>query len=137
MHQKKSSASKRILRKADVILISVFLFIGIVGMICYLGGKQKGQNVVITRNGTLIGTYSLYEDTVITIEGEGGNNTLTINGGKAVMSDADCPDKICVSHKPISKTGETIVCLPHKIVVEIVSGNDEKETDTEYDVITN
>lgn len=134
---KKSNASKGILRKADAILISVFLFVGIIGLICYLGGKQEGQFVKVTRNGTVIGKYSLYKEAVITIEGDGGENTLTIKNGKADMSDADCPDKICVSHKPISKTGESIVCLPHKIVVEIISDNSEKEEHTGFDVITN
>lgn len=137
MHQNKTNASKGILRKADVILISVFIFIGIIGLIFYLGGKQRGQFVKITRNGSVIGEYSLYKDGVITIEGDGGENTLTIKNGKADMSDADCPDKICVFHKPISKTGESIVCLPHKIVVEIISDDSKKEEHTGFDVITN
>lgn len=118
-------------------MISVFIFIGIIGLIFYLGGKQRGQFVKITRNGSVIGEYSLYKDGVITIEGDGGENTLTIKNGKADMSDADCPDKICVSHKPISKTGESIVCLPHKIVVEIISNDSKKEEHTGFDVITN
>lgn len=137
MHQNKTNTSKGILRKADAILISVFIFIGIIGLIFYLGGKQRGQFVKITRNGSVIGEYSLYKDGVITIEGDGGENTLTIKNGKADMSDADCPDKICVSHKPISKTGESIVCLPHKIVVEIISDDSKKEEHTGFDVITN
>ena len=43
--------------------------------------------------------------------------------GKASMAKADCPDKICVNHAAISKKGETIVCLPHKVVVEVVDEN--------------
>lgn len=137
VHRNKKNASKRILRKADVILISVFLFIGMVGLVLYLGGRQNGQFVRITRNGTVIGTYPLYEDTVVTIEGDGGENVLTIKDGTADMTDADCPDKICVSHKAIAKTGESIVCLPHKIVVEIISDDSKKEEHTGFDVITN
>lgn len=52
-------------------------------------------------------------------EGESFRNLLVIKDGKASMKEADCPDKICVAHKPICKKGETIVCLPHKVVVEV------------------
>ena len=42
------------------------------------------------------------------------------------MIEADCPDKLCVHQKAIERTNETIVCLPHKVVVEI---QDAKEAD--------
>ena len=45
------------------------------------------------------------------------------------MRKADCPDQICKNHKPIRKSGETIVCLPHKAVIEISSEEDESEMD--------
>jgi hypothetical protein len=51
---------------------------------------------------------------------------LVIKDGKAFIQNADCPDKICAEHKPISKTGETIVCLPHKLVIEITE-NEEND----------
>ena len=44
------------------------------------------------------------------------------------MLEANCPDEICVHHKPISKNGETIVCLPNKVVVVIKNGI-EREVD--------
>ena len=43
--------------------------------------------------------------------------------GKPVWKKQNCPDKICVNHAAISKKGETIVCLPHKVVVEVVDEN--------------
>ena len=48
-------------------------------------------------------------------------NTLTIAERKADMTDADCPDLLCVHQKAISKDGETIVCLPNKVVVTVIS----------------
>ena len=44
------------------------------------------------------------------------------------MKDADCPDKICINMGTIRKKGQTIICLPHKLVVEITDG---KEMDTD------
>ena len=45
------------------------------------------------------------------------------------MSKADCPDQICRNHAAISQTGETIVCLPHKAVIEITSETGTTELD--------
>jgi len=50
---------------------------------------------------------------------DSGKNVLVIENGEASIKSATCPDKICVSHRKISKSGETIVCLPNKVVVEI------------------
>ena len=45
------------------------------------------------------------------------------------MKDANCPDKICEGHNKISYKGETIVCLPHKVVIEIVADEATYELD--------
>ena len=55
-----------------------------------------------------------------------GNYYAVIKDGKAWVKEADCPDKICAKHRPISRSGESIICLPHKLVITVVN---EKETD--------
>ena len=55
-----------------------------------------------------------------------GTNVMQIKDGKVTMKKADCKDQICADHKAIEKSGETIVCLPHKVVIEIRS-EDGKE----------
>ena len=47
---------------------------------------------------------------------------MVIADGTADVTQADCPDKICVDHAPISRDRETIICLPHKLVVEVKGG---------------
>ncbi len=55
-------------------------------------------------------------------------NLLCITGeGKVRMDSADCKDQICVHHKPVSGSRESIICLPHKLVVEITG--DSREDD--------
>ena len=44
-----------------------------------------------------------------------------IKDGYVTMTEADCPDHLCMKQKRISKTGGTIVCLPNRVVLEIVS----------------
>ena len=56
-------------------------------------------------------------------------NLLVIKDGKADVTEADCPDKLCVHQKAISKTNETIVCLPNKVVVQVI-GAGESELDS-------
>ena len=49
-----------------------------------------------------------------------GYNLISVTDGKVVVESADCKDQICVRHKSVSSKGESIICLPHRLVVEIV-----------------
>ncbi len=51
-----------------------------------------------------------------------GYNLIRIADGSVSVVSADCHEQICVHHKPITGEGETIVCLPHRLVVEITGG---------------
>ena len=57
-------------------------------------------------------------------------NLLLIQNGNVQMLAADCPDQICVRHKPVFRAQESIICLPHKLSVEI-TGAKGKAADTE------
>ena len=52
----------------------------------------------------------------------------------AHVTDADCPDQVCIRMGKISKTGENIVCLPHKLVVQL-EGDSAADEQDELDVI--
>ncbi len=52
-------------------------------------------------------------------------NLLCIAAGQVTMEAADCPDQICVHHKPLTGDLESVICLPHKLVVELVGGTQE------------
>ena len=88
----------------DVILIACLFLLCLVaygGM--RLFGTKKGNEVTITRDGQVYGTYALNKDQTIEItDGDGKvTNTLVIADGKADMKDADCPDRLCVKQKAI------------------------------------
>ena len=85
--------------------------------------KEGGQAVVYV-DGEASATYSLEQDGEYEIETDGGRNVLVIKDGEADMTEADCPDGLCVKQHSISKNGETIVCLPHKVVVEVISAEE-------------
>ena len=64
--------------------------------------------------------YFAYKPKPIFAEGT-SYNLISVTDGKVVVEAADCKDQICVRHKPVSSKGESIICLPHRLVVEIVS----------------
>lgn len=89
----------------------------------YFFGKEDGAVAEVTVDGQLYGAYSLERDqTVEIVIGEKVKNVLQIKDGRADMTSADCPDKLCVHQRAVSKQNETIVCLPNKVVVEIIGG---------------
>ncbi|MGF7001674.1 hypothetical protein M2149_000044 [Lachnospiraceae bacterium PFB1-21] len=110
---------KRYLNRYDVILILVIVLVaGGIFAGTVFAAKAGGQ-VRIQVEGKETGTYSLKTDQEVQILG--GENTLRIKDGQAKMITATCPDHLCVNHKPISKNGESIICLPHKVVVTVES----------------
>ncbi len=94
------------------------------GLLLFNNSKITGAYVSVKINGEEKYEYLLSENIDIVIytgENNSDSNRLIIEDGKAYISEANCPDKICVAHKSVSKVNESIVCLPHKFVVEIVA----------------
>lgn len=119
--QPSASRGGRKLRN-DVIFLTVLLLAVAVLALLYFLLREEGNTVVVTVDGKRFSTYSLSEDRVVEIRtGEGGTelNRLVIRDGEALVETATCPDGICASHKPISRDGESIVCLPHKLVITV------------------
>ena len=129
---KKSTNNKKKKIRNDFILAAVILIIAVAGLLIMNFTKTQGDFVVVKIDGAEKYKYQLPENiTVDIVTGEDGENvnTLVIKDGEASMTEADCPDGICVAHRPIKNTGESIVCLPHKIVVEIQSEENIDELD--------
>lgn len=119
------------MKKNDrIFLCVVFLVLAAAAAVFYLPRGNHGAQVKVTVDGDLYGTYSLNENQEIRIQKDGViTNVLVIKDGTADITEADCPDRLCVHQRAISKTKETIVCLPNKVVVE-VAGSEESELDS-------
>ncbi|MDO4170829.1 MAG: NusG domain II-containing protein [Lachnospiraceae bacterium] len=116
------------MKKRDFILIAVLLIIAGLSFGFIKLTAKSGNQVIVTIDNKEVATASLTKNQKITVPLKNEKNMISIRDGKVTMESADCPDQICVKHKPISKSGETIVCLPHKVVVEIIG---EKESDVD------
>lgn len=111
----------------DIIFISVLLVVLVLIGLGFFLFRKEGSSVTVEVGGQVFGEYSLSRDTVVDITtGDGELNRLVIRDGKAFVETATCPDGICVGHRPISRKGESIVCLPHRIVITVTDdGVDE------------
>ncbi|MCR4675090.1 MAG: NusG domain II-containing protein [Lachnospiraceae bacterium] len=119
------------MKKNDIILILTILMISGAGLFVLNMTKSSGSFVQISIDGNVVATYDLSENGTYELSGyHGGYNTLVIKDRKAYFKDADCPDLVCVKSGTIESVGETIVCLPHRVVAEIVNKGEDAEVDT-------
>ena len=116
------------MNRKDRILIAAVLAIALIlAVVFYIRTRLLPHSdpavVTVTIDGKLYGVYALSEDREQDIDTVYGHNHLSIRGGYAQVTEADCPDGICVHQGQISRNGEIIVCLPHRLIVEILSGD--------------
>lgn len=118
------------MKKNDFILAGVLLLIAFLAAGYLYFCRHTGNEIVVLVEGKETQRYALDEDRTVTIHGkDGGTNVMVIENGTVHLSDADCPDLLCVRQGEISYTGESIVCLPNQVVVEISGDGGEPGLD--------
>lgn len=119
-------------KKKDIIIyLSVLLLFGaafIITAVIRLN-RPVGAFARVSVDGRIIADYALSRDLETVIEGYGGSLKLVIKDGSVDVTDSTCPDKICVRHRPVTRTGESIICMPNRVVVEIISDDGAPEID--------
>jgi len=120
--EKVTSSGKKSKIRNDLILAAVIVIMAAAGLLLINLTKEQGNRLVVKIDGAETASYSLSENTSFEVRTGKNNeniNVVVIENGKAYVSEADCPDGICKDYRPISYVGETIVCLPHKLVLEV------------------
>ena len=122
------------LKKRDIILIVSLLVVGIIALVIWhFVYSVDGKYVTIEQRDNLIGIYPLNVDKEIEIEHRGEVvNNIIIEDGYCYMEEAECPDHLCIKQGKVNKSGQTIVCLPNRVVVTVVDSNN-----SDYDSIVN
>ena len=128
----------KFLGKNDIKLILILLLSTLIVVGALFARKlsegQEGKQVVVSVDGVEVASFPLDEDRTYEISGyDEGHNTLIIRDGEAYMSDASCPDHLCMGMGKISHAGQSIICLPNRVIVEI---RDNGKTKTEYDTVS-
>lgn len=129
------------IKKGDVLLLAAFLAAALLialspalrsALSSHRNHKEENAVLEIRIAGDLYGSYSLSEDQTLEIHSSYGNNTLTISSGTAAMTASDCKNQICIRSGVISKPGQMIVCLPHRLSAEILPPSGEApDSDTD------
>lgn len=101
------------MKKGDIIALLCIILIAAASaaLLFFRGG---GATVTVKQDNKTVYSGSINEDTRVELSG----NTVTVKDGRVYMEWADCKNQICVHTGEISKTGESIICLPNKVIVE-------------------
>lgn len=111
------------MKKKEIIIFSVVFLIALISiLIIRFTNQAEIKTVLITVDGEEYKRVQIDNSTQIsfTVETEHGINKVEISQGKVNVIWADCPNQVCVNTKEASRTGDIIVCLPHKVVIEII-----------------
>jgi len=112
------------MKKKDIVVIFIFFAVAAILWVLVNGtpGSVTEGEAVIYKNGEIYDLIPLTEEkTVIVEDGDGNRNVVRVKDGKAEMLEANCRDQVCVNTRPAQKNGESIICLPNRVAVEIRS----------------
>jgi len=107
-------------RRADLMVIGALLLLALVLYLVLGAFRTEGGEVVVRVDGVETERHALSEDGVYPLNG--GSNILVISGGQAWLSEANCPDLLCVRQGKIHYTGQSIICLPNRLTVTVEGG---------------
>ncbi len=105
--------------------LAVLLAAAVAGVVIFavmMNIPRKNPTAEIYQNGILIKRAPLSVDAEFTVECESGKNVVKIENGTVSVTFADCPDKVCVNRGRVSGGAVPIVCLPHKLEIRVVDG---------------
>ena len=115
----------RIIKKMDIVIIAVLLILSFTPHLIFFKTSQKGSKnnyAIIKVDGKIhkkIDLSKVKKSEKVNLNLPNGKNTLLIKNNSIQMYSANCNDALCVKQGNISKVGQTIICLPHKLIIEI------------------
>ena len=115
--------------KTRLILFALLAAVAVsAAFLLFREGSVPSPVARITRDGVLLEEIDLSrvaEPRSFVLEDGSGRNTVSVEKGRICISEADCPDQVCVNQGWISDGTVPVVCLPHKLMIEIVGGGGE------------
>lgn len=122
------------IKKGDIIISLGLLILSLLMAFGISNSKPKttGKILRIEQDSKLYGEFPLNEDREIVLDDGAHYNKIIIKNGKAYMEEANCRDQICTHMQEISINGETIICLPNRVFLEVI---DTANTDEDIDKI--
>lgn len=135
MVKRKGARDGRDNKRLNLILVLAIAAIACVGLVAtrLMGANTNADTAtVVIRDGEQnVYELPLSQNTTKSVTTDLGTNLIEIKDGRVHVEEADCPNQDCVHQGWIDAAGQQIVCLPHKLTVDIV---DESAKAT-YDVV--
>ena len=121
----------RIMKIGDWILIVCAIIVSIASAIfVWIPNRSDAAGTArIYFNNEMVAELPLDVDTEYTVENDGSINVIEVSDGRVHMLSANCNDEYCVKQGYIEYNGDTIICLPHRVVVELSSTGKESPFD--------
>ena len=117
------------MNKNDLKLIMIVLLVVIISFVCFsLFESKNNKRAVIYYENNIIETINLDINNNYEVDGYNGKVKIIVKDGKIKVDTEKSPLHLCSKQGYISKSYETIVCLPNKITIKI-------EANDEYDAI--
>ncbi len=121
MNPTNETKKPRFLKRGDLWLLSALLLLAAALFVFHFAApKTAGAAAKITVDNKTVATLPLSHDTTYRVETAAGYNLVVIEDGRAFVREADCKNHICQKSRAVSRAGESIVCLPHKMKVTVV-----------------
>lgn len=109
-----------------LVILGVLLLAAVIGLVFVRSQRETGATVQVLQGGEVTDTLPLDRNVTRRYEsGNGGYNIVVIKDGQVSVTEASCPDKVCVNHGPTDQTADPIVCLPNKLVVRVLAPGDD------------
>ncbi len=116
---------KNSLKKGDFLIFFLIAVIVIVSAIGFYRTPLSARTVTIYVDSSEYATYVISDNSekIVTVNTDYGYNQVKLQGGSVTIIDSDCHGQDCVKMGTISQAGDTLVCLPHKLMVVLEGGD--------------
>lgn len=117
-------------RAGDAAAIAAVVLAALAMIVFFLFSAAKGGAVTVRvyQDGELIREMPLSTDTEFTVRGD-YENRITVRGGRAAVTQSDCPGEDCVHSGWIDRPGRSIVCLPNRVEIRLEGGETADDVD--------
>ena len=121
------------MRKTDYILLAAIFLISLAGYLFFHSSDTKAAKLLIIQHENKIieriDMNKVKAETKLAIPVQDGTLTVMYDKTKAWVAASPCPEKLCVQQGKISKPGQTIACLPEKVLLTITTPGKEADHD--------
>jgi len=120
------------MKRWDFIIIIILVLLSFAPWVISARNRLSGEHVVYTAilrvDGQEMKEFPLDEDTTYRYDDPDGDfNLIEVDNGRIRIKEANCGDQVCVRRGWISRGGQSIVCLPHRVIIEVVASDGSME----------